>query len=470
MQNLDALRDRLSDILDAQSAATGVAGAVVGVAVGDEQFSLSHGLANLNAGQEFTPDTGWLLGSVTKMLTTTLLLRMVDAGAIELDRPVHRYLPDFTLTDTDAAARITVRMLVNHTNGMDADSLMPSDVRGRDASRSYLSQLARRGTVFEPGAGIHYSNPGFVVAARIIEEQTGSPFERVIQSELFDPCGMNDATAVQTQAFLRRTAIGSFSGTEPGTLQSTTLFSLPESAAGAGGTPIVTTADMIAFGRMHLAGGLAPNGRRVLSPSLVAAMQTPTASEDVPHVPPIGLGWWLPAIAGTTAAWHGGGSPGGRSSFCILPEYDAVVVSYVSGPNALLNDTMHTAVIEHLTGRRATPPFTPASATPDPDVAGSYSSFQLEVDAETDELRLMLRTSILPYDAEHRRILAAYGNPPETPVPHTAVAPGLYAPEGMEPDLLAGFFGRAALIASRPAAPGRPAGLQMGTRFVPKTG
>lgn len=469
MSALDSLRTRIADILDAQSAASGVAGAVVGVSVGDEQFSLAHGCANLNTGQEFTTDTGWLLGSVTKLLTTTALLRLVDQGAVDLDAPARRYIPEFALSDADATDAITVRMLVNHTNGIDADDLMPDGVRGRDASRSYTSHLADVGCLFEPGSGLTYSNPGFVLAARIIEEQTGLPYEQAIQRDLFDPCGMTDATAVQTQALLRRTAIGAFPAEEPGDLRATELFSLPESAAGAGATPIVTVADMIAFGRMHLSGGLAADGRRILSEELVAAMQVPTIDLGIPQAPPVGLGWWLVPIAGTTAAWHGGGSPGGRSSFCIVPELDAVIVSFVSGPNLLLNDELHTAVIEHLTGQQATPPLVPVPTTqPDPAISGEYASFQKHQNVRVQGDKLLVDTATSFYDEDHRRILNVYGGFDTTTDTYVAMAPGQYLAEGVDPQTLAGFYGRLFLLADLPAVAGRPRGLHTGLRFTPK--
>ena len=468
MTALDSLRSRIADILDAQSPATGVAGAVIGVAVGGEQFSVAHGCANLNTGQEFSTGTGWLLGSVTKLLTTTALLRLVDAGAVDLDAPARRYIPEFTLADADAADAITVRMLLNHTNGIDADDLMLPAVRGRDATRSYVCELAGFGCVFSPGTGVHYSNPGFVLAARIIESHTGLPYERAIQAELFDPCGMSDATAVQTQAFLRPTAIGAFPSGEPGELRATSLFSLPESAAGAGGTPIVTVDDMMAFGRMHLAGGLAPGGRRVLSEQLVAAMRTPTVDLGLPQTPPMGLGWWLEPIAGTTVAWHGGGSPGGSSSFCIVPEHDAVIVTFVSGPNVLLNDMLHTSVIEHLTGRPAAVPFTPAPTPADPDMAGDYAAFHLSRTISLLDGDLLVRTTIPPYEEEMDRILAAYGVPGSWEDTYSAVAPGLYMIKGTDPGTTTGFYGRMGLLADLPAAPGRPRGIQAGLRFVPK--
>lgn len=464
-----SLRERLQGVLAAQSAGTRVAGAVVGVAVGDEQVLLAHGSANLNTGQEFTTDTGWLLGSVTKVLTTTLLLRQVESGSIDLDAPVIRYLPEFAVRDADATTQITVRMLVNHTNGIDADSLMPTEVRGRDAARSYIAHLPRLGCVFEPGTGVHYSNPGFVLASRIIEEQTGLPFEHAIQRELFGPCGMNDATALQTQAFLRRTAIGAFPGAEPGALHATNMFTLPESIVGAGATPVVTVADMIAFGRMHLDGGVAPTGQRVISEELATAMQTPTY-DGIPQAPPIGLGWWMFPIAGTTAPWHGGGSPGGTSSLCIVPEHDAVIVSFVSGPGGTqLNDVLHNTAIEHMTGRQVTPPLELDPTPPKGEVAGDYVSFQNRMTVRVEGDKLVLTRIFEPYDDEHRRFLANYTGSEETTttVTYTGIAPGQFAVEGSDPQLLSGFYGRMDLLATLPSSSGRRAGLHSGLRFTP---
>lgn len=79
MSSLKRIGDRIADVLD-QATELDVAGAVVGMAIGDEQIVVAHGTANLNTGEPFTEDTGFLLGSVTKILTTTILLRLVDRG------------------------------------------------------------------------------------------------------------------------------------------------------------------------------------------------------------------------------------------------------------------------------------------------------------------------------------------------------------------------------------------------------
>jgi CubicO group peptidase (beta-lactamase class C family) len=471
---LETIRARLEDVLETRADDLHVGGAVVGVAIGDESIALAHGCANLNTGQPFTDDTGFLLGSVTKPIVATALMRLVERGALDLDAPVTRYVPEFTLRDREAAERITVRMLLNHTNGMDATWLNPDGVRGRDANKSYVEALANREVLFEPGTFWTYSNPGFVVAARILEEHTGLPFEHAIERELFGPCGMVDATAVQTQAFLRRTAVGAYYSAETGEVTATPMFTLPESLAGAGSTPIVTVADMLAFGRTHLNGGVAPNGQRVLSQESVEAMQAPSFDLGLPlQFAPVGLAWWLVPVAGTTAPWHAGGSPGGASSFCILPEYDAVIVSFATGGgNTDLDDLLHNAAIEELTGRPVTPPFAFSPVPPDDAVMGEYTACEITVGVERDGDALVLSMTYMPPDEGHARTMTGYGvDLCPRRVTYNSVAPGLYAPAEMEYSALGGFNARLGLLlAPVPEAPGRRAGLHHGVVYIPKAG
>jgi CubicO group peptidase (beta-lactamase class C family) len=470
MVSLRSIGARLKTVLNDAALTRAVAGAVVGVSVGDEEIVLAHGSANLNTNQPFTEDTGFLLGSVTKVLVTTALLRLVERGLVDLDAPAQRYVPEFTLSDKDAASRITVRMLVNHTNGIDADALCPAEVRGRDASRHYVGYLAKLGVVFEPGAGVHYSNPGFVIAARVIEQVTGLTFERAMHVELFDPAGMRDATALQTQGFLRRTAIGAYADAETKKLKATHVFTLGEGLAGGGTTLIVSAQDMLAFGRTHLRGGLAPNGARVLAGELVNAMRTTNFDMGIPQTPPVGLGWWAFQIAGTTAYHHAGGSPGGTSSFCIIPEYDAVIISFATGPGtAALNDALHNEVIEALTGRSV---ILPLMTEPQPipaTVAGEYRSFQLRSTVEVKGDELVLANTYEPYDQEHREffkdMFSATRFPPTT---YRSIGPGQFARVGLEPRNYSGFLGRSSLLATLPATANRRAGLHTGLRYTPK--
>ena len=470
MTSLHPIGERLRALLNDPAWADTVAGAVVGVAVGDEEVVVAHGSANLNTNQPFTEDTGFLLGSVTKVLVTTALMRLVERGQVDLDAPAKRYVPEFTLSDKDAAERITVRMLVNHTNGIDCDALCPWSVRGRDASRSYTEYLPKIGVLFEPGACVHYSNPGFVLAARVIEEQIGLPFERAIQSELLDPAGLRDATAVQTQAFLRRTAVGAYADLETKKLRASSVFTLGEGLAGGGTTMIVSPQDMLAFGRMHLRGGVAPNGSRVLAEELVTAMRATNFDLGIPQAPPVGLGWWAFPIAGTTAYHHAGGSPGGTSSFCIIPEYDAVIISFVTGPGkGPLNDALHMAAIEEVTGRSLTPPLKLEPQPIPESIGGEYRSFQLCANLEVKGDELVVTNTYEPYDQEHRDFFKEMFSPAAyPPVTYHSVSPGQFGPAGLEPLAYAGFLRRSNLLATLPAAANRRMGLHTGLRYIPK--
>jgi CubicO group peptidase (beta-lactamase class C family) len=286
---------------------------------------------------------------------------------------------------------------------------------------------------------------------------------------------MVDATAIQTEAFLRRTAIGAFADPATGTVQPTRMFTLAESGAGMGTTLIVTVADLLAFGRMHLNGGNAPSGKRVLAAESVAAMQTVTFDPGgPPSPPPVGLGWWLVPIAGTIVPWHAGGSPGGSSGFCILPDYDAVVASFVAGGTSErhLHDLLHNAVIEELTGGPIAPTFELEPAPPADEIFGDYGSLEVRRRVERDEDGITVTQTVVPSDeyGVHRRSIAEYnpGALSANAAPYVSISSNLFAPAGNDFPEQDGFTQRLLLLTYRPAGPGRPAGLQQTTAFYPR--
>ena len=84
------------------------------------------GILNLEAGVEATIDSVFQIGSITKVMTTCLVMQLVDEGRVDLDMPVKYYLRDFIIADPEASATITVRQLLNHTSGMAGD-FFPDD-------------------------------------------------------------------------------------------------------------------------------------------------------------------------------------------------------------------------------------------------------------------------------------------------------------------------------------------------------
>src|SRR5438445_9470249 len=94
-------------------------GYLAGVYHDGDQTVVAHGVANAVTGAPMRDDTGFLFGSVTKVLTTTLVLQQVERGVVDLDARVIKYLPEFQLTTPSAAEEIRVRDLLTHTNGTD---------------------------------------------------------------------------------------------------------------------------------------------------------------------------------------------------------------------------------------------------------------------------------------------------------------------------------------------------------------
>src|SRR4051812_9483701 len=134
-----SVSDRISAFCDASM----VPGYVAGVYQGGSVSIVAHGTANLTSGAPMRADTGFLFGSITKVMTAMLVMRQVELGALDLDAPVVRYLPDFTLTTPGAAEKISVRHLLSHSSGIDADLYFP-DADGPSALGVYLDGLGSR--------------------------------------------------------------------------------------------------------------------------------------------------------------------------------------------------------------------------------------------------------------------------------------------------------------------------------------
>jgi len=128
------------------------------------QIVVAQGTANVATAAPMRQDTGFLFGSITKALTTTLVLQQVERGLVDMDERVVTYLPEFRLMTPGAAERIRVRQLLTHTNGIDADLLFV-DANGAGALHSFVTMLGRHcGVLFEPDEYVSYSNGGMLVA------------------------------------------------------------------------------------------------------------------------------------------------------------------------------------------------------------------------------------------------------------------------------------------------------------------
>jgi CubicO group peptidase (beta-lactamase class C family) len=141
-----------------------------------------------------TADTVFRIGSVTKPLTATLIMRLVEAGTLDLDTPVTDYVPWLKLADADATRQITLRMLLSHIAGLPT-ALDYAGWREPSGLEAYVrTVLPTLPLVAPPGAVYAYSNPGYNLAGYVAEAATGTPYTTLMQRKVFGPLGMAHTT------------------------------------------------------------------------------------------------------------------------------------------------------------------------------------------------------------------------------------------------------------------------------------
>jgi len=446
-QGADAALQAVSAYLRGQAAAfcesSHVPGYLAGVYHDGAQAVVAHGVANVVTEAPMLDDTGFLFGSITKVLTTTLVLQQVERGLVDLDERVITYLPTFHLTTPFAADEIRVHHLLSHTNGIDADLFFP-DANGRDALKVFLAGLGQHcGALFEPGDYISYSNGGMIVAGRLLEEVTGSSYHELLKREMYAAVGMKDSATSAKDAILRSTAVGHFPDPATNRARRTDMFMLPDSWAPAGATPIGTIADLLAFGRTQLGGGVSPSGTRVLSRESTALMQSVSHDMGVPNVPPMGLGWVLMPFGETTVLCISGSSPGGVAVLAVVPEYDLVFAAFGNDPRAMgLHEQLLLWLLRH--HLRVEIPDLVTDTSPVTDLTpyvGTYRSNQLRVDVSAVDGQLEEKLTYEPLDDVQERIFTGFSGgivafPPRRFVP---LRKDLFAPAGMPLEAFNGY-------------------------------
>ncbi len=246
-----------------------------------------------------TDETIYDLASLTKVVaTTTAAMMLVDDGALDLDAPIARYLPEWS--DRPERRSVTVRNLLLHDSGLPAWAPLHPESAGRAAYRARIAGLRLQST---PGERTAYSDLGFMLLAMIVEEVSGQPLDEFLEQRLFEPLGMSDTGYnplgwdVRTGAADDEiTLLGRIAPTErTGTTRDGFIHGIvhDENARGLGGVAghaglFSTARDLAAFVEMLLNGGFY-GGHRVLDPATVEQFTRRFGAQSTR-----GLGWDTP--------------------------------------------------------------------------------------------------------------------------------------------------------------------------------
>ena len=181
-------------------------GAVLIAEKGKVVYKGSFGLANREWNIPNRTDTKFMIGSVSKPLTATLVLIQVQKGLIELDKYLSDYLPEFI---NKPAAKVTIRQLLNHTSGIPNYEIIP-DFFPRISRQSftrdqYLNVFLDSALLFEPGTRYSYSSWGYFTLGFLMEKLTGKSYANLMQEDIFSKIGMENSGSYQhTQVVLNR--------------------------------------------------------------------------------------------------------------------------------------------------------------------------------------------------------------------------------------------------------------------------
>jgi CubicO group peptidase (beta-lactamase class C family) len=201
--------------------------------------------------------TLWDIASISKVVATgATALRLVEAGKLNLDAPVRRYLPRFS---GGLKNQVTVRMLLNHTSGL--KSYVPIYQKARGSRQRAINLLYAQPLLRVPGDSAEYSDLNALFLGLIVEKVTGLPLDHAAAREVFKPLGMTQ-TMYKPPARLRSRIVptGIWRGQPvPGDVNDQNAAAFGGVAGHAG--VFSTAADLAKFAQVWLRNGLGPEGR-----------------------------------------------------------------------------------------------------------------------------------------------------------------------------------------------------------------
>jgi CubicO group peptidase (beta-lactamase class C family) len=341
-----------------------VPGAVLGIWAGGQEILAAYGVLNRATRVRVSTDSVFQLGSITKLWTATMVMQLIDEGLLSLDTTVAQALPGLRLGAADLADRITVANLLTHTSGIDGD-IFTDTGRGDDCVARYVDLLDRASSSFPPGGAYSYCNSGWVLLGRMIEVLDGRSWDDSLAERLCRPLELARTVTLPEEAILYSAAVGHRRGGAR-----VRVWGLPRSVGPAG---LITAAphDLLTFARFHLDGGLAPDGKRLLSETSVAAMQQPRAVIPDFGSPgaSIGLGWRVDRWDERPIIGHDGDTVGQSAYLRIDPQARvAACLLTNSDQSGSLYRAVFTEVFGSLAGVRM--PACPAPAVKDAGAAG----------------------------------------------------------------------------------------------------
>jgi CubicO group peptidase (beta-lactamase class C family) len=277
---------------------------------GDILWEESFGWANIEKKIKATPHTMYSLASVSKPITATGLMVLVERGLVDLDRPANDYLGEAKIRAFEGdASDATVRRLLHHTAGLGMQWNFFYD--NKPYRRPSMDESIRRygACVYPPGKTYNYANFGYGIIDYIIERVSQKTYPEFMRTEIFAPLGLD-----HTDIFIAPGPPERVAARYKTTKSVLAFYDFDHRGASA----VYSSAhDLVRFGMFHLKNHLTDQ-KPILKDETIDLMQGAVA----PSLPKSNyrLGWSDYNLFGYKTISHGGGMPGVTTNLRILPE------------------------------------------------------------------------------------------------------------------------------------------------------
>ena len=337
-QPLDPRRvERIDSFVAGEVEASGIPGVAIAV-LQDGRAPHVRGFGHDGRGKAISGDTPFPIGSLTKSFTALLVRQAIEAGQLDADAPVQRYVPWFRVADGAASSGITLRHLLNQTSGLSrSDGIAPL----LQDSRASIEELARGMSAVSlnrpVGERFEYSNLNYVLLGAVLQAVTGESWDALVRERVLQPLATTHSHTDHDSA--RRDGMTALHRTWFGVPVAQQVKLLPGFAPT--GSLVASANDMARYLQMLLAGGDAAVGR-VLSPQGVMQLLAPASpparstllSADFAFR--YGEGWFVgPFGAAADARWHLGNLASFAAWMVLLPESKQAVVVLINAGSEL---------------------------------------------------------------------------------------------------------------------------------------
>ena len=397
-----AFREELRHRVETAMAALHVPGVAVGILEDGVETVETFGVTSIDHPLPVDEHTLFQIGSTTKTFTATLLMQDVEAGRLDLDAPVRRYLPELRLQRDEWSDALLVRHLLTHSGGFDGDWFLVHP-RGEDERlAAIVDAMPGVPAQVPPGAAYAYSNAGFALAGRLAEvlANDGRPYEELIADRISAPLGMTRTLHRAHDLLLHRYVTGHL--VRDGEIEVARPWHLVRSAAAHGGV-VADVRDQLRWLRLQLGDGAA-----LLRPGTLRAMQK-RQIEGGSNCAAVGYAWMLEELDGTEVWRHGGETNGQMCGFKFVPSQNFGVTVMTNASSGI---RLHEELIDWLFAERLglrTPPATEVEAPPLSPLLGRYRGVLRDVVLTKRHDRLWVELQI------HQR----EGRPPPLVTPPT---------------------------------------------------